>query len=103
MKTRAKNNQLLLWRSKGAAAEGITTPDELKKSPGYPSLKSLQEGPVAIIECIEEIPCDPCESDLHQAHGLPRADWSSPERSTRVRGCAEARIPHTRLRNCGSW
>ncbi|KKL91841.1 hypothetical protein LCGC14_1890660 [marine sediment metagenome] len=62
MKTRAKNSQLLLWRSKGAAAEGIPTPDELKKSPGYPSLKSLQEGPVAIIECIEEIPCDPCES-----------------------------------------
>ncbi len=62
MKTRARNNQLLLWTSKGAAAEGIPTPDELKKSPGYPSLKSLQEGPVAIIECMEEIPCDPCES-----------------------------------------
>ncbi len=62
MKTRAKNSQLLLWRSKGAAAEGIPTPDELKKTPGWSSLKRLQEGPVAIIECIEEIPCDPCES-----------------------------------------
>ena len=62
MKTRAKNNQLLLWTSKGAAAEGIPTPDELKKTPGWPSLKRLQEGPVAIIECMEEIPCDPCES-----------------------------------------
>lgn len=62
MKTRENNNQLLLWRSKGAAAEGIPTPDELKKTPGYPSLKRLQEGPVAIIECIEEIPCNPCES-----------------------------------------
>ncbi len=62
MKTRAKNNQLLLWRSKGAAAEGIPTPDELKKTPGWPSLKRFQEGSVAIIECIEEIPCDPCES-----------------------------------------
>jgi len=62
MKTREENNQLLWWRSKGAAAEGIPTPDELKKTPGYPSLKSLQEGPVAIIECMEEIPCDPCES-----------------------------------------
>ena len=62
MKTRVKNNQLLLWTSEGAAAEGIPTPDELKKTPGWPSLKRLQEGPVAIIECMEEIPCDPCES-----------------------------------------
>jgi len=62
MKTREKNNQLLLWRSKGAAAEGIPTPDELKKTPGWPGLKRLQGSPVAIIECIEEIPCDPCES-----------------------------------------
>jgi len=51
-----------LWTSKGAAAEGIPTPDELKKTPGYANFKRLQEGPVAIIECIEEIPCDPCES-----------------------------------------
>ncbi|MFQ6066276.1 MAG: 2Fe-2S iron-sulfur cluster-binding protein [bacterium] len=62
MKTTENNNQLLLWTSKGATAEGIPTPDELKKTPGYPSLKRLQEGPVAIIECIEEIPCDPCET-----------------------------------------
>ncbi len=51
-----------MWTSKGAAAEGIPTPDELKKTPGYANFKRLQEGPVAIIECIEEIPCDPCES-----------------------------------------
>ena len=57
-----KNNQILLWRSKGAAVQGIPTPDELKKTPGYPSLKRLQEGPCAVIECIEEIPCDPCEA-----------------------------------------
>lgn len=61
MKTTNTNNQLLLWTSKGAAAEGIPTPNELKKTPGYPSLKRLQEGPCAVIECIEEIPCDPCE------------------------------------------
>jgi len=53
---------LKFWTSKGSAAEGIPTPDELKKSPGYPSLKSLQQGPVAIIECIEKIPCNPCET-----------------------------------------
>lgn len=53
---------MLLWTSKGAAAEGIPTPDELKKTPGYANFKRLQESPVAIIECIEEIPCNPCES-----------------------------------------
>jgi len=57
-----ENNQLLLWTSKGAAVEGIPTPDELKRTPGYPSLKRLQEGPCAVIECIEEIPCNPCET-----------------------------------------
>ena len=62
MKTTDNNNQLLLWASSGAAVEGIPTPDELIKTPGYPSLKRLQEGPVAIIECIEKIPCNPCET-----------------------------------------
>jgi len=52
---------LELWTSKGAAIEGVPTPDELEKTPGYPSLKRLEEGPVAVIECIEEIPCNPCE------------------------------------------
>ena len=57
-----KNNQILLWRSKGAAVQGVPAPDELKKTAGYPSLKRLQRGPCAVIECIEEIPCDPCEA-----------------------------------------
>jgi len=58
----AKNNQMLLWTSKGATTEGIPTLDELGKSPGCPSLQELQKGPLAVIECIEEIPCDPCEA-----------------------------------------
>ena len=55
-------NQVLLWTSKGAASEGIPTPEELGKTAGYPSLERLQKGPVAVIECIEEIPCNPCEA-----------------------------------------
>ena len=31
-------------------------------SPGVPSLERMRRGPVAVIECIEEIPCDPCET-----------------------------------------
>jgi len=50
-----KNNHLLLWTSKGASIEGVPTPDELKKTPGYPSLKRLQKGPVAVIECTQRI------------------------------------------------
>lgn len=36
--------------------------DKLKKSPGWPSEERLNEGPVAVIECLEEIPCNPCET-----------------------------------------
>ena len=57
-----KNNQLLSWTSKGAASEGVPSPEELEKSPGYPGLKSLRKGPVVVIECLQEIPCNPCEA-----------------------------------------
>jgi Fe-S-cluster-containing hydrogenase component 2 len=33
---------------------------KIKSSPGYPSYKRFIKGPVAVIECPEEIPCDPC-------------------------------------------
>lgn len=36
--------------------------DEIKKTPGYPSKERLYKGPVAVIECPEEIPCNPCEA-----------------------------------------
>lgn len=35
---------------------------ELRASPGYPSEERLEKGTVAVIECIQEIPCNPCES-----------------------------------------
>ena len=36
--------------------------DKLRKSSGWPSDERLNQGPVAVIECIEEIPCNPCET-----------------------------------------
>jgi len=33
-----------------------------RKAPGYPSDTRLAKGPVAVIECTQEIPCNPCES-----------------------------------------
>ena len=39
------------------------TLEELKSAcRSYPSEKRMREGPVAIAECVEEIPCNPCES-----------------------------------------
>jgi Fe-S-cluster-containing hydrogenase component 2 len=35
--------------------------NEIRNKPGIPSKKCLSEGPVAVIECFQEIPCDPCE------------------------------------------
>ena len=40
---------------------GIASLAELRASPGYPSEQRLESGPVAVIECIQEIPCNPCE------------------------------------------
>lgn len=39
---------------------GYLTYDVLKKKIGLPSRERLARGPVAIIECTEDIPCDPC-------------------------------------------
>jgi len=40
---------------------GAPSLEELRNSPGFPEEKDLLKGPIAIIECIEEIPCNPCE------------------------------------------
>ena len=41
---------------------GVASLAELRASPGYPSEERLETGPVVVIECIQEIPCNPCES-----------------------------------------
>lgn len=38
--------------------DGIITPEELKAA--MPPEDRLAKGPVAIIECLQDIPCDPC-------------------------------------------
>lgn len=40
---------------------GATTVEELKATPGYPSDDALSSRPLAVIECLQEIPCNPCE------------------------------------------
>lgn len=34
---------------------------DLINTPGYPSEERFNKGPVAVIECTQEIPCNPCE------------------------------------------
>lgn len=47
--------------AKGIKKTGIPSWEELKASPGLPDADRLEEGPVAFIECVQEIPCNPCE------------------------------------------
>lgn len=42
--------------------DGYAHIDELLRPPGYPSEERFEEGPVAVIECLQEIPCNPCET-----------------------------------------
>jgi Fe-S-cluster-containing hydrogenase component 2 len=41
---------------------GIIPLAEFKKHPSYPSEKRFLKGPIAVIECVEEIPCNPCQT-----------------------------------------
>ena len=42
--------------------DGYPDLEEMKKSPGYPSDQRLAEGSCIVIECNQEIPCNPCET-----------------------------------------
>jgi thioredoxin reductase/Fe-S-cluster-containing hydrogenase component 2 len=50
----------------GVAYTGVHCEEELQASPGYPDLERLQEGGVAVIECVQDIPCNPCELACRQ-------------------------------------
>jgi Fe-S-cluster-containing hydrogenase component 2 len=41
---------------------GCVTIEELKSFNLFPSDARFAKGPVAVVECIQEIPCNPCES-----------------------------------------
>jgi len=40
---------------------GYPTLEEIKEANGWPTDERFAKGPVAIIECVQEIPCNPCE------------------------------------------
>lgn len=35
---------------------------DFEKLPGYPSIERMEKGPVAVVECNQNIPCNPCEN-----------------------------------------
>jgi Fe-S-cluster-containing hydrogenase component 2 len=45
----------------GIKTTGIPSREELEASPGYPKAEDLSKGPLVVIECVEDIPCNPCE------------------------------------------
>ena len=45
----------------GVLTTGIPSQAELEASPGYPSAEALARGPIVVIECVQDIPCNPCE------------------------------------------
>ncbi len=47
---------------KGVCFTGIPSAEELAKAPGVPARSEMNKGPVAVIECVQEIPCNPCEA-----------------------------------------
>jgi Fe-S-cluster-containing hydrogenase component 2 len=48
--------------SQGLSQTGYLSEEEIKNSPGIPSESRRKKGPVAVIECIQDIPCNPCEA-----------------------------------------
>lgn len=48
--------------NKGVMYTGIPSPEELAACPGVPSEERMAKGRVAVIECVQEIPCNPCEN-----------------------------------------
>lgn len=51
---------------------GVPSKEELAKI--YPSEERLAQGPVAIIECFQEIPCNPCATACKRGAILPFVD-----------------------------
>jgi Fe-S-cluster-containing hydrogenase component 2 len=64
---------------------GVPSRKELQSSPGIPKKERLSKGPVATIECLQEIPCNVCES-------------ACPFNAIDIRG--SPRIPHLNEARC---
>ncbi len=66
----------------GIVYTGIPSAEELAGCPGIPAGERMKKGRVAVIECVQQIPCNPCEGACpfgaitigEQITNLPRID-----------------------------
>lgn len=66
-------------RNKKISSTGVPSIYELKNTPGFPTEERFKKGAVAVIECLEEIPCDPCQYACpHEAIKVERSITSLP-------------------------
>jgi Fe-S-cluster-containing hydrogenase component 2 len=49
-------------RSLMEMTSGVIGAEEFRKHPSYPSEARFAKGPIAVIECVEAIPCNPCQT-----------------------------------------
>ncbi len=52
--------------TRDSSKTGFLSEEELKNGPGIPSETRRRKSPVAVIECLEDIPCNPCEASCKQ-------------------------------------
>lgn len=49
-------------KKEGFLYTGVPSDGELNSFPGKPSEERMNKGRVAVVECLQEIPCNPCEA-----------------------------------------
>lgn len=57
---------------------GVISENDLKKAKLLPSQKRFKKGPVVVVECVENIPCNPCVA------ACPRKAITIPEQITNI-------------------
>lgn len=73
----------------GIIYDGYPSMDEIKEANGWPDEERFAKGPVAVVECVQQIPCNPCESacPLHAIHiGKPITNTPQVDREKCI-GC----------------
>ena len=74
---------------KGIIYDGYPSMEEIRQANGWPDEERFAKGPVAVIECVQQIPCNPCERacPFHAIHiGEPITNTPQVDRSKCI-GC----------------
>ena len=73
----------------GIIYDGFPSMEEIKEANGWPDEERFLKGPVAVVECVQQIPCNPCESacPFHAIHiGEPITNTPKVDNETCI-GC----------------